>query len=50
MLGALGIRPRAYAKILQVACTVADLEGQPAIQPHHISEAINYRTLDRRLE
>ena len=32
------------------ARTVADLEGAESISPHHVSEAINFRTLDRRLE
>jgi len=46
----LGFSARAYTKILKVARTIADLEGEDAIRPHHVSEAINYRTLDRRLE
>jgi len=46
----LGFSARAYTKILKVARTIADLEGVDAIEPHHISEAINYRALDRRLE
>ena len=38
---------RAYDRILKVARTIADLEGEPAILPRHMQEAVSYRNLDR---
>lgn len=45
----LGFSARCYDKILKVARTIADIEGKPYIASDHVSEAIQYRGLDRNL-
>jgi magnesium chelatase family protein len=43
----LGFSARAFAKILRVARTIADLEGAPLVDARHLTDAIQGRLLDR---
>ena len=43
----IGLSARAHDKILRLSRTIADLDANDSIATNHLSEAINYRTLDR---
>ena len=44
----LGLSARAHDKVIRLSRTIADIDGAEAISAEHVSEAVNYRMLDRK--
>jgi magnesium chelatase family protein len=44
----LGLSARAYHRVLKIARTIADLDGSQSLDTGHVSEAVQYRSLDRK--